>query len=126
MKTKLKLPGFKNLLLLCSFALLIAHHPAQAIEKAKSVPSEGLNDPKVRAQVIDDTGKVMQGIAVLVKGSTTGTVTDKNGFFELNLSEFKERKVTLQLRYPDYQPKEVKVTLKKLPKDLGQIKMKKE
>ncbi|SDC58138.1 CarboxypepD_reg-like domain-containing protein [Algoriphagus faecimaris] len=126
MKTKLKLPGYKNLLLLFSLVLFIAYHPAQAIEKAKSDPSEDLNDPKVSAQVIDETGKVMQGIAVLVKGSTTGTVTDKNGFFELNLSGFNERKVTLLLMFPDYQSKEVVVTLKKLPKDMGQIKMEKE
>ncbi|MFC3415982.1 carboxypeptidase-like regulatory domain-containing protein [Algoriphagus hitonicola] len=126
MKTKLKLPGFKNLLLLISLILFVAYHPAQAIEKAKSKQSENLNDPKIRARVIDETDKAMQGIAVLVKGTTTGTVTDKNGFFELNLSKFEKKKVTLVLTYPHYQSKEVKVTLRKLTQDMGQIKMEKE
>ncbi|WP_297337510.1 carboxypeptidase-like regulatory domain-containing protein [Algoriphagus sp.] len=123
---KLKLLGYKKFLLLFFLVLFIAHHPTQAIEKAKSNQSENLKDPNVRAQVIDETGKGMQGIAVLVKGSTTGTVTDKNGFFDLNLSKFEGRKVTLLLTYPNYQPKKVVVKLKKLPQDKGQIKMKKE
>ena len=126
MKTNHKLPRHKKLLLLISLTLFIAYHPSQAIEKAKSNQSQNLNDPKVRAQVIDETGNGMQGIAVLVKGSTTGTVTDKRGFFELNLSEFEKKKVTLVLTYPNYHSKEIKVKLKKLPQDLGQIKMKKE
>ncbi len=39
----------------------------------------------VRGRVTDDKGNPVAGASVLVKGSTTGTVTDKNGFYTINV-----------------------------------------
>jgi hypothetical protein len=115
-----------KILFLFAFLLLLSHSESvEAGAEPNSHLLESKIDPKVRGQVIDENEKGMPGIIVLVKGSTTGTVTDINGFFELNLSKFSEEKLTLALSFPDYPSKEIEVNMKKLPQDMGQIKMKK-
>ncbi|MEB2784714.1 carboxypeptidase-like regulatory domain-containing protein [Algoriphagus persicinus] len=78
-------------------------------------------DPIVRGQVVNKSEGPVPGAAILVKGTTTGTASDMNGFFELNLSIFTEKTITLVITYYDSTSIEVDVKIAKLPKDLGQI-----
>ena len=103
---------------LISFAL--ATPAAQA--QTELPPTE----PKVRGQVVNKNDKPVPGAAILIKGETTGTVSDFNGFFELNLGKFAERDLTLVISFINYASKEVEIPWKKLPKDFGQIKLSEE
>ncbi|MHA7131528.1 carboxypeptidase-like regulatory domain-containing protein [Algoriphagus namhaensis] len=122
MKAQFNFFTMKTLFVL-GLLLFLGYQPIKAASTFVSPSFENTDDPIVRAQVVDENGKAMQGIAVLVKGSTTGTATDKNGFFELNLSKFSDEKVTLVLSFPNYNSKEVSIDMKNLPLDMGQIEM---
>lgn len=62
-------------------------------------------DIHVKGTVIDaDTSEPMIGVSILVKGTTTGTITDFDGNFELNVPD----KATLQLSYMGYKTIEVR------------------
>ncbi len=95
-----------------------------------SLPSEPFSEsafsPKVRGQVINEEEKPMPGVAILVEGSTTGTATDMDGFFELDLAAFSGKKVVLVLSFIDYSSHKIEIEMDKLPKDYGQIQMAKE
>jgi hypothetical protein len=125
MKTNLNSRKSKILFLFAFLLFLANSESVDAGAEPNSHLLESKIDPKVRGQVIDENEKGMPGIIVLVKGSTTGTATDINGFFELNLSKFSEEKLTLVMSFPDYPSKEIEVNMKKLPQDMGQIKMRK-
>jgi len=59
----------------------------------------------VKGKVIDaDTSEPMIGVSVLVMGTTTGTVTDFDGNFELSVPD----KATLQLSYLGYKTIEIR------------------
>lgn len=62
-------------------------------------------DIHVRGTVIDaDTSEPMIGVSILVKGTTTGTITDFDGNFEINVPD----KATLQLSYMGYKTIDVR------------------
>ena len=62
-------------------------------------------DVRVKGSVMDaDNAEPMIGVSILVKGTTTGTVTDFDGRFELSVPE----KATLQLSYMGYKTIEVR------------------
>lgn len=62
-------------------------------------------DISVKGTVIDaDNSEPMIGVSILVKGTTTGTVTDFDGNFELNVPD----KATLQLSYMGYKTIELR------------------
>ena len=62
-------------------------------------------DINVKGKVIDaDTSEPMIGVSILVKGSTTGTVTDFDGNFTLTVPD----KATLQLSYMGYKTIELR------------------
>ena len=62
-------------------------------------------DISVKGTVIDaDNSEPMIGVSILVKGTTTGTVTDLDGNFELKVPD----KATLQLSYIGYKTIEVR------------------
>ena len=62
-------------------------------------------DINVKGTVIDaDTSEPMIGVSILVKGTTTGTVTDFDGNFALTVPD----KATLQLSYMGYKTIEVR------------------
>ncbi len=103
-------------------ALLFAASHTDAT--AQSFPPP--NEPKVRGQVVDQNDKPIPGVAILVKKETTGTASDLNGFFELNLKKFVGENVTLVFSYIDIPSKELVIDMEKLPKDYGQIKLAKE
>ena len=66
----------------------------------------------VIGQVLDEnTGKTMSGVAVLTKGEPTGTITDRNGNYELAISN---PETVLIFSYPGHDVKELPVAGKKV------------
>ena len=55
--------------------------------------------------VLDENGESIIGASVLIKGTNTGTITNVNGQFSLDVSE----KSILAISYVGYQPQEVPV-----------------
>ena len=69
------------------------------------VVASAFADINVKGTVIDaDTSEPMIGVSILVKGTTTGTVTDFDGNFVLTVPD----KATLQLSYMGYKTIEVR------------------
>lgn len=77
----------------------------QAIFFSLLVVASAFADINVKGKVIDaDTSEPMIGVSILVKGTTTGTVTDFDGNFTLTVPD----KATLQLSYMGYKTIEVR------------------
>lgn len=77
----------------------------QAIFFSLLVVSAAFADINVKGTVIDaDTSEPMIGVSILVKGTTTGTVTDFDGNFVLSVPD----KATLQLSYMGYKTIELR------------------
>jgi TonB-linked SusC/RagA family outer membrane protein len=62
-------------------------------------------DIQVSGKVTDDQGEPLPGASVTVAGTTTGTVTDLDGAYSLNVSE----NATLVFSFIGFEPKEVAV-----------------
>ena len=77
----------------------------------------------VRGTVMDaEYNTPLVGASVAVKGTTTGTMTDLNGYFQISLTG---DKATLQISYVGYEAKEVEVNLAgKKVVNLGSIMLK--
>lgn len=63
------------------------------------------NSTTVKGQVKDPSGETVIGVSVLLKGSTTGTVTDLDGFFEIKAPA----NGTLVFSYIGYSTKEIPI-----------------
>lgn len=85
-----------------------------------------LADKTVKGLVLSPNKKPIPGAVIKVKDATTGTVADINGNFYLDLKNFEEASVTLQIAMVGYESKAVVVNTNKLPRDLGKITLKKE
>lgn len=59
----------------------------------------------IHAQVVDEKSEPLQNVTVIVKGLTTGTITDENGFFSLDAPE----DARLEISYFGMQKKEIRV-----------------
>ncbi len=66
-----------------------------------------LGAQSISGKVTGESGDALIGASVLVKGTTTGTITDIDGNFELNYSELP---FTLEVSYTGYTPEEVEIT----------------
>jgi hypothetical protein len=71
------------------------------MNRANSAASVGLR--QVRGQVLSSDGEPLPGVAVVVKGTTTGVATDAQGNFTLELPG---DKATLAFRFIGYETKE--------------------
>lgn len=103
----------------CAFILVLSFgliHEANAQMKPPSKPI-------VRGQIVTKNNTSIVGATILVDGTTKGIASDLNGFFELDLSSFTEKKVTLVLGHFEHANKSMEVVLKDLPKSYGQIKL---
>ena len=77
----------------------------QAIFFCLTLAVAAFADIHVKGTVIDaDTSEPMIGVSILVKGTSTGTVTDFDGNFDLNVPD----KATLQLSYMGYKTIEIR------------------
>lgn len=83
------------------------------ISEAETVPKLNLKhitakaDRSVKGKVADDKGLGLPGVSVILKGSSTGTVTDSEGSYSLNIPESGEN--ILVFSFVGYVPKEVNV-----------------
>lgn len=62
---------------------------------------------EVTGQVLDETGEPMIGVSVLVKGTTTGAITDLDGRFRIKAPDGAKE---LQLTYTGYKSRTVAIT----------------
>ena len=60
---------------------------------------------KITGTIVDESGEVMIGASILVKGTTAGTVTDMDGHFELTLPIANNNMIVVS--FVGYEPKEV-------------------
>ncbi len=73
------------------------------ITKEKSKVPEKM---KINGMVTDESGKPISSVAVLVKGETTGTITNEAGAYSLELNK---KPVTLEFRMLGYEKKEAEI-----------------
>ncbi|WP_192348109.1 carboxypeptidase-like regulatory domain-containing protein [Algoriphagus sp. Y33] len=101
---------------------------AFSISKLTAAPDAGqlIADKTVKGLILTPERKPIPGAVILVKDTTTGTVTDINGVFTMDLQYFKEENVTLKISMVDYESIEMVVNTNKLPKELGKITLQKE
>ena len=69
------------------------------VKKATTISSQNVKK-QINGVVLDGTGETLIGVSVVLKGTTTGTVTDYDGKFSLKVSEGD----VLELTYIGYQP----------------------
>ncbi len=83
--------------------------------------NEVVNNAIVSGKVVDDKGQPLPGVSVKIKGTSTGTVSDINGGFSINVPD----NATLIFTFLGYEPQEVAVngrstfTVKMLPSSTG-------
>jgi TonB-dependent starch-binding outer membrane protein SusC len=70
------------------------------IKKKTEVPppatiAVNLPDKIVKGRVTDESGKPLQGVSVVIKGSSNGTSTDANGDFQINIPDNSSRVLAL-------------------------------
>ena len=95
-------------------ALLAASIFATGTMQAASVPystdvnvTMGTQDNRVSGKIIDENGEAVIGANILVKGTSTGTISDINGNFTINVNKYP---VTLLISYIGYANKTVTVS----------------
>ncbi|MGF7073372.1 SusC/RagA family TonB-linked outer membrane protein [Mucilaginibacter sp. 3215] len=105
-------PWVSKSLNLCKFALagmVLLNMQASAAEapkaNAKSNYNFNLNFAKLTGKVVDEKGEPLVGVSIRIKGTTTGTQTDANGNFTLDV----QPNTVLILSYIGYGTKEVAV-----------------
>ena len=123
-KTKLREIKFGVLSILILFFTGIIF----SITKLTAAPEreQSTAEKTVKGLVLSQEKKPIPGAVILIKDTDTGTITDTEGNFSLNLKYFEEETLTLEITFIDYESKEVVVNTKKLPKDLGKIILEKE
>ena len=84
-----------------------------------------LAEVPVKGTVTDAAGIPLSGVSIVQKGKSTGTTTDENGNFTLEVDE----NSTIEISYVGYEKQSIKVgklttfniTMEKLPNDLGEV-----
>ncbi len=85
------------------FALLLFAPSGLRAEQINTSSVSEVNEPvkrTVKGNVIDDTGEPLIGVKIVVKGTTTGVVTDLDGNYSLSVSE----NAVLEFTYMGYKP----------------------
>ena len=113
MMTKQRTPKIKRAKLLWSLPVLAMllfafAEPDYRIKNSElGVQNKVTKSVKVTGKVTDENGKAMPGVSVLVKGTTVGTVSNKDGEFNLELPENRTvvlsfvGKKTIEVSYSD-------------------------
>jgi len=73
-----------NRLLLAFTALLVTGLTMLPQAEAFSKAVAAMQQQSVTGKVTDPTGKALSGVSILIKGTSTGTLTDANGNFSIN------------------------------------------
>ncbi|WP_232336533.1 SusC/RagA family TonB-linked outer membrane protein [Mucilaginibacter aquatilis] len=61
-------------------------------------------DTPISGRVLDEKGEPLAGLSVTIKGTTSGTITDVNGKYSINV---KDKNATLIFTFTGYDPQEV-------------------
>ncbi len=62
----------------------IKYKKVYLIQKKKEIKSTPVQTKTVSGTVTDEKGEKLPGVAILIKGSSKGTVTDENGHYKIN------------------------------------------
>lgn len=95
----------KPSLLLCGALLFILPEISQATNSPRAVISKMEAFEVVTGIVVDETGAPLPGASILIKGTTTGMITDLEGNFSIDV----EPNAVLVVSYLGYSSKEVAV-----------------
>lgn len=90
-------------ILLCTFLLFMFTPPMISYAAPMDVQQGTIT---VRGTVIDKTGEPLIGVSVAVKGTSTGTITDLDGNYSINVAN---QDVVLAYSYIGYATQEIKV-----------------
>ncbi|MFA6083808.1 SusC/RagA family TonB-linked outer membrane protein [Mucilaginibacter sp.] len=100
----------KNLLnrqLILSLFILLAltsiYNYAGALPQVQIIKA----DVPIKGKVIDEEGKTLPGVSIILKGTTKGTVTDVNGNFTIVVND--KINSTIVITYVGYQRQEIKL-----------------
>jgi TonB-linked SusC/RagA family outer membrane protein len=72
------------------------------IKKKEAVPAPVIAQAIIKGKVLDENGKALANVSVMIKGTTTGATTNENGEFSINL----KRGDVLVFSYIGYDSKE--------------------
>jgi TonB-linked SusC/RagA family outer membrane protein len=101
-KLENKMDNFKNILLACSLAafpalagttVAVASNTGNAVytltaaNNSIASPVEVQDNVTVSGKVVDENGNPMPGVSVVLKGTTSGTITDTDGRFSIETPE---------------------------------------
>ena len=78
-----------------------------AVNKSKDIQQPATQVLTITGRVVDESGKPMVGVTIVLKGTRTGTSTDANGQFTLKVGD---RPGNLIMSYIGYQTREVPFT----------------
>ena len=90
-------------ILLCTFFLFIFIPPMMSYAAPMDIQQEVIT---VKGTVTDKTGEPLIGVSVVVKGTSTGTITDLDGNYSINVSG---AEAILSYSYIGYETQEIKV-----------------
>lgn len=100
-----KIRSLKVIFFLCFWVFSLLSHSTVL---ANSTPERSISAEQqtstLKGTVVDNSGETIIGASVIVKGTTTGTVTDIDGNFQLNVPSLN---VTVVISYVGYQSIEV-------------------
>ena len=101
-KTENKFAVVKQLAVLPILAVLVMGLSNKEVktEIIQTEQTEIQNGIIIKGNVTDEKGAPMEGASVIVKGTTTGTITDSNGNYELQVNNKNE---TLSFLVPDFE-----------------------
>jgi len=67
--------------------LMVGLRPAGAFAAEKGLVKPSKADARISGKVTDENGLPLPGVSILLKGTTTGTVSDLNGNFSINVPD---------------------------------------
>ncbi len=106
-KTENRFAVVKQLLILPLLAVLVMGLSNREVNyKTIEITDYPASDKTVKGKVLNETGKELQGVAVLVKGKSIGTITDQNGNYKIKIDGNGE---SLVFYLPDFEKEEVEV-----------------
>lgn len=97
--------GFPIRTVLLLSLIFLSMKKGGAVELADRFHESSKYFEMIKGTVLDETGAPLPGAAILVKGTTSGTITDLNGTFSLDVAA----DAVLVVSYLGYAPKEISV-----------------
>lgn len=97
--------GFPIRTVLLLSLIFLSMEKGGAVELADRFHESSKYFEMIKGTVLDETGAPLPGAAILVKGTTSGTITDLNGTFSLDVAA----DAVLVVSYLGYAPKEISV-----------------